>query len=181
MLLVFIATLRPNKGLEGLIDAIEVLRNESFLLMIVGTDEDNYCQKLKQRVENSILKDRVMFFPQKAFEILPEFLSITDLAVIPQAKRAASRGQVPAKIFDAMAMAKLIIATNVSDIPEILGGCGQIVEYENSKRLAETIKYIFDHPTEAAERGLKARERCRGKYGWGAIEKVLVKVFSKYE
>ena len=104
-MLVFIATPRPNKGLEDLVDAIEVLKNESFLLMIVGTDEDNYCQKLKQRVENSILKDRVIFFPQKPFEILPEFLSITDLVVIPQAERAASHGQVPAKIFDAMAMA----------------------------------------------------------------------------
>ena len=177
----FIGTPRPHKGLEDLIDAIEVLKNESFLLMIVGTDENSYCQKLKQRVENSILKDRVIFFPQQPFEILPEFLSITDLVVIPQAERAASQGQVPAKIFDAMAMAKPIIATNISGLPEILDGCGWIVDPGNPKQLAETVQYVFDHPTEAKEKGKKACEKCKSEYSWDIMEESLMKIFGKYQ
>jgi len=41
--------------------------------------------------------------------------------------------QMPAKIFDAMAMAKPIIATNTFDIPKISNGCGLIAENENAK------------------------------------------------
>ena len=126
-------------------------------IVIEQTDKGERAYDLYSR----LLKDRVIFFPQQPFEILPEFLSITDLVVVPQAERSASYAQVPAKIFDAMAMAKPIIATNVSDIPEILDGCGWIVDPGNPKQLAETIQYVFNHPFESKKMGYKAREKCK--------------------
>jgi len=57
-----------------------------------------------------------------------------------------------------MAMAKPIISTNVSDIPEILDGVGWVVEPENPKQLAETIQYAFDHPVEANARQTDVKE-----------------------
>ena len=79
-------------------------------------------------------------------------------------------------------MAKPIITTKVSDIPEISDGVGWIVEPENPKPLAEKIQHVFNHPTEATEMGFKAREKCREKYSWDAMEKVLIEVFGqKYE
>ncbi len=120
-------------------------------------------------------------FPLHPFEKLPEFLSIIDLVVVPQRIRSSSLGQVPAKIFDAMAMGKPIIATNVCDIPEILSGCGWIVQPENPKQLAETMRYVLEHPDEAKDRGKKAREKCKGEYNWERMEENLCKVFQKYE
>jgi glycosyltransferase involved in cell wall biosynthesis len=177
----FIGTPRPHKGLEDLIAAAELLKDERLLLMIVGIDEDGYCISLEKRVEDSMLKDRAIFFPHQPFKILPEFLAIADLVVIPQRDRAASYAQVPAKIFDAMAMAKPIIATNVSDIPAILDGCGWIVEPENPRQLAKAIQYVFDHPVEAKEKGFKAREKCKREYSWDVMEEGLVAVFNKYK
>jgi glycosyltransferase involved in cell wall biosynthesis len=177
----FIGTPRPHKGLENLIDAMELIRDEKFLLMIVGTDEDEYCKSLKKRAEDSRLNDGIMFFPEQPFDKLPEFLSIADLVVIPQLERSASYAQVPAKIFDAMAMAKPIIATNVSDIPEILQDCGWIVEPENPRQLAETIKYVFEHRVEAKVKGKKAREKCKREYSWEIMEEKLIAIFEKYK
>jgi len=45
-----------------------------------------------------------------------------------------------------MAKAKPIIATNVSDIPEILVGCGWIVEPENPDLLRGTRCFRFKIP-----------------------------------
>lgn len=36
-----------------------------------------------------------------------------------------------------------------------------IVKPEKPKQLAETIKYVFDHPVEAKEKGKKARQKCK--------------------
>ena len=80
-----------------------------------------------------------------------------------------------------MAMAKPIISTNVSDIPEILQDCGWIVETENPEQLAKTIKYVLDHPVEAKEKSKKARGKCVRAYSWDAVEKDLINVFSTYE
>jgi glycosyltransferase involved in cell wall biosynthesis len=68
-------------------------------------------------------------------------------------------------------MAKPIIATNVSDIPEISDGCGWIVEPENSRQLAKRIQYVFDYPVEAKEKGKRAREKCKREYSWEMMEK----------
>ncbi len=88
---------------------------------------------------------------------------------------------MPAKVFDAMAMAKPIIATNVSDLPLILDGCGWIVEPGNPPQLAESIQNVLNNPEAAEDIGWKARRKCIENYSWDAMEKVLVRVFRKYK
>ena len=80
-----------------------------------------------------------------------------------------------------MAMAKPIIATNISGLPKILDGCGWIVDPGNPKQIAETIQYIFNYPIEAAEMGLKAREKLRKKYSLHRMQEKLISIFEKYK
>lgn len=171
---------RPYKGVEDLINALDSIKNHDVVLVIVGIDKNYYSQNLV-KIGKEMLGDRFRGFGLQPFEKVPEFLAMADIVVIPQKKNFATVGQVPAKVFDAMAMAKPIIATNVSDLPEIMEGCGWIVEPENSEQLAQTIQYAFSNPEEAEEMGWKARQKCIDKYSWDAMEKVLVEVFGKYE
>ena len=120
-------------------------------------------------------------FGLQPFETVPEFLAMADVVVIPQRKNFSTMGQMPAKVFDAMAMAKPIIASNISDLPEILDGCGWIIEPENPKKLAEKIRYVLNNSEEAEAMGNKARQKCIEKYSWNAMEEILLKVFKKYE
>jgi len=80
-----------------------------------------------------------------------------------------------------MAMAKPIVTTNVSCLPEILGDCGWIVQPGRSDELAKAISYVLDHPEEAKTKGQKAREKCKVMYSYDAIEGVLCGLFKKYE
>ena len=177
----FFGTPRAHKGIEDLIKAIDSIKNPNIILVIVGIDKrDQYCRNLVKAAKE-VLGDRFKVFGLQPFDKVPKFLALADVVVIPQRRNFATIGQVPAKVFDAMAMAKLIIATNVSDLHEILDGCGWIVEPGNPEQLAQTIKYVLDKPGEAVEMGWKARQKCIEKYSWDAMEKVLVKVFEKYE
>ena len=106
---------------------------------------------------------------------------MSDIAVIPQRKTSQTIGQVPAKVFDAMAMAKPIIASNTCDMPEILSDCGWLVEPEQPQELSHAIRHVLDHPEEAKRNGWKARKRCEDKYSYDAMEKTLLKIFRKYE
>ena len=87
-----------------------------------------------------------------------------------------AEAQIPAKVFEAMAMAKPIIATAISDLPEILEGCGIIVEPENVPQLAGAIEAVLTDSQRADELGERARERHRKEYSWDAMETVLVDV-----
>ncbi len=111
----------------------------------------------------------------------PRWLAMADMVVVPQRASPATGGQVPAKLFDAMAMAKPIVATAVSDVPAILDGCGLVVPPGDIKMLADKIRYILDNPGEAAQLGMAARYKCVQDYSWEAMEKVLLQVFSEYD
>ncbi|HDD44770.1 MAG TPA: glycosyltransferase family 1 protein [Candidatus Desulfofervidus auxilii] len=177
----FFGTPRPHKGIEDLVKAVSLIKDRNVIIVVVGIDnKDLYCKNLVSSAKE-ILGDRFKGFGLQSFEKVPEFLSMADVVVIPQKRNFSTIGQVPAKVFDAMAMAKPIITTNVSDLPEILDGCGWIVEPENPKQLAETIQYVLNNPEKAEEMGWKARQKCIEKYSWDAMEKVLLEVFEKYE
>jgi len=176
----FSGTPRAHKGIEDLIEAINLLQTQDVLLTLVGADEGSYSQSLITMADKK-LGERFKAFGLQPFEKVPEFLAMSDVTVIPQKRNLASVGQLPAKVFDAMAMAKPIIATNVSDLPEILDGCGWIVEPESPKQLARAIQHVIDHPEEARQMGQKARQKCIENYSWDAMEKILVNIFRKYE
>ena len=177
----FLGTPREHKGVEILISAVSMIKNKDIVLFIVGIgDNDNYGKKLTKTAKE-MLGDKYKGFGIQPFEKIPEYLNLADIFIIPQKKNFATVGQIPAKVFDAMAMAKPIIATNVSDLPEILDGCGWIVEPENPEKLAEAIQNVLKNPKEAEEIGQKARQKCIEKYSWDAMEEILLNIFKKYE
>jgi glycosyltransferase involved in cell wall biosynthesis len=176
----FFGTPRPHKGVEDLIDAMALIKDKDVILVVAGLDNLPYCQGLLVAA-TGILKDRFRGFGIQPFEKVPEFLALADIVVIPQRRSVATFGQLPAKVFDAMALAKPIVATQVSDLPEILRDCGLTVEPENIGQLADAIRYLLEEPKKAEELGKKAREKCIEKYSWDTIEKILMVIFRKYE
>jgi glycosyltransferase involved in cell wall biosynthesis len=172
----FVGTFRPHKGIEDLLTALEILQSQNIILMLIGFDGSSYSLDLKRKIHRSTLREKTLFYPQQPFDSLPELISLIDLIVIPQKKTPFSQSQIPAKIFDAMAMAKPIISTSVSDIPFILEDAGWIVEPDNPCILSKTIRYVVNHPFEATQKGLKANQKFKSEFSWDSIRTKLVKV-----
>ena len=179
-IVMFFGTPRPYKGVEDLIKAASLIRDPNILLIVVGVGKDEYSQKLV-KMGKELLGNRFLAFGLQPFEKVPEFLAISDVVVIPQKVSSSTIGQVPAKVFDAMAMAKPIVSTAASDLPDILDGCGWIIKNSNSKKLAEVIHYVIHNSEEAKKMGCKARQKCVEKYSWDALADTLLPVFRKYE
>ena len=78
-----------------------------------------------------------------------------------------------------MAMKKPIVASAVSDLPEILDGCGRIVEPESPDLLAAEINSILDNPDEATAMGERARERYVSRYGWNQMQQDLDSIIDR--
>lgn len=175
-IIMFLGTPLPHKGLEYIIKAINILGRNDIRFMIIGKGSAPYYES---KLED-LGKEKVIHVNQVSFHDVPKYLSMADLIVIPQRKSLQSYGQIPAKIFDAMSMAKPIIATNVSDIPQILDNCGIIVEPEDVYDLSNKIDWVFSHPTESEEMGKRARERCIKEYSWDVMEDRLSSIFEKY-
>lgn len=174
--IMFLGTPLPNKGLEEVIKALKSLNRPDSIFMIVGAKEDKYTNYLKEIGGNLVHMVGI-----QPFSKIPEFLSMADLVVLPLKNLSSTIGKVPSKVFDAMAMEKPIIATRVSDLPEILDGCGLIVEPGDVDALAERIEFLLENENFAKEIGKKAREKCVEKYSWDRMEEILTRIFDKYD
>jgi glycosyltransferase involved in cell wall biosynthesis len=107
------------------------------------------------------------------FDDVPRYLIAADAVAVPQRATSDTIGQVPAKVFDAMALARPIVSTAVSMIPEILDGCGVLVPPGDIVALATALTRVLDDPVAAAEMGRRARERCRAHYSFAAARAAL--------
>ncbi|MFC1845276.1 glycosyltransferase family 4 protein [Thermodesulfobacteriota bacterium] len=175
--IMFLGTVRPHKGLDDIVQAINLLDRDDIRLMIIGAGSDPIYENMLKELG----KDRVILKRAVPFNDIPEYLHAADLVVLPQKKTMQSYGQIPAKVFDAMAMAKPIIASNVADLPQILDGCGIIVEPGDISILAEKIAWVFSNPMDTKEMGRRAREKCIQEYSWDVMEKRLVALFDKFK
>lgn len=171
-IIMFLGTPRPHKGLEELITAVTQLHDPSVALVLVGVDShDSYAQHLQ-----TLKQDNMVMIGMQPFSKIPYFLSAADVVVLPQHDIPFAHAQVPAKVFDAMAMAKPIIATAVGDLPIILQGCGVIVPPANTGALSTAIREVIDNPDLALALGSRARRRCIEHYSWSAMSKVLIPI-----
>jgi glycosyltransferase involved in cell wall biosynthesis len=151
----FFGTPRPHKGLEDAAVAVAQMRHEA-VLVVVGADEaDSYTSTLKRQYP------QVRFHPPCAFDEALFLLQAADVMIALQRDLPASRYQSPAKLMDAMAVAKPVVATALSDIPEILGDRrGYVVPPGDVPAATRCLDDVFDHPEEARQMGQRARIWC---------------------
>lgn len=173
--IMFLGTPRAHKGVEDLIQCMRFVEDPKARLVIVGAGSE--LEEILERYPE--VKDRVKVFPRIPFSELPDYLSAGDIAAIPQRHTSDTVGQMPAKIFDAMAMAKPIVSTRVSDIPDVLGGFGYLVEPGNVRGLAEALNYIISHPEEARQMGANARRRCQENFDIRILREQLMECVGK--
>jgi glycosyltransferase involved in cell wall biosynthesis len=171
--ILFLGTPREHKGIFELVKAFKKLNDTSAIMMLVGFNLVEASQKKLYEFVKESLGESCILLEQQPFEKIPEFLSVADIIVIPQKDTYSSKGQIPAKLFDAMAMGKPIIASKINDIPEILEGCGWTYEPGNIDELVGIMRFVINNPLTAANMGKKARENCISKYSYNAVRQRL--------
>lgn len=164
----FVGIAQPNKGVGEVLKAMEQL-SEKWQLWIVGP-KTPYAQELAKNPRVRLIGTQP---PEKA----PEFLAAADMVVLPQVRGPHSDGQMPIKLFEAMAMAKPIVATGLADIPEVLNGCGIVATPGDIDTLAKAMQAFEENPELAKSLGEKARQRCEREFSWNHGIQVLRGIF----
>jgi glycosyltransferase involved in cell wall biosynthesis len=167
---VFAGTPMRHKGLDDLLASLERLGRPDTRLLLVGSFEHDpaYCEYLVSR-----FRDLVTVVGPRPHAEMPLFLAVASVVVLPQQQNRETTAQVPGKVFEAMSMAKPILATAVSDLPTILGGCGITVPPGDAAALDAGLTALLDRYDLRRELGDAARTRCEREFGWDAMEKIL--------
>jgi len=168
----FLGTPRGHKGVDDLVEAVGTL-GPGVVLALVGVAPGRSGAPRWAAVPH------VRMIGEIPFDDVPRYLVAADVVAVPQRDTSDTIGQVPAKLFDAMALGRPIVSTSVSMIPEILEGCGLVVAPGDVSALAGAIRRLLGDAGEAAALGRRARERCEARYSFRVARSILFPIVEK--
>lgn len=169
--ILFQGQLLPHKGVEDLVDVFRRKAKSAWRLLFVGGSSDRrFLGRFLKRIEG---EPAILRRPWSRYSDSPRYLAAVDAVVIPQRGWDYARAQMPLKLYQAMAMEKPIIASAVSDIPEVLEGCGILTPPGDHEALGRALERLMDDPALGRSLGKRARRRCIERCAFPAIRPLL--------
>jgi glycosyltransferase involved in cell wall biosynthesis len=171
----------PWHDLELLVESmVHVVRQvPTARLVLVGDGQTR--AKLSGQVEARGLREAVIMTGAIPYAQVPELLSIADVAVVPAAPVAASRGGTgsPLKLFEYMAAGKAIVATAINQASAILqdGVTGLLVPPRDARQFAGAVLGLLGNASERARLGHNARRVALERYSWEEYTRQLEQIY----
>lgn len=162
--IVYCGRINKEKGVSELINAMLLLKdNTNIKLMIIGgsffgnsDNEDDFVRSLKAKAQS--IEQRIIFTGYIPYEILPDYLRIADIAILP------SIWDEPfgLTIVEALAAGLPIITTRSGGIPEICEGVATIVNRDNIvNNLVTAILDLYNHPEKRKQMAADSINRAK--------------------
>ena len=115
------------EGLDDLVQACSILRDKNidFRLLIVGSSNTEarnvaYATKIKDTVKELNLEDKVIFTGKVESKDTPKYYGISDIVPIGRKPLLVSELVSPIKPYEAMAMEKTVIVSDVEALKEMV-------------------------------------------------------------
>lgn len=170
----FLGSIRPHKGVDVLLRACREI-DAPRLRVVIGAapKHDAYVRHIMKLAD-----ERVTFLPSYDFREMPMLLSAADVVALPQRYDSYTQAQMPAKLYEAMALGKAVVASNLSDFPTVLReGAGILVEPNDVQGLREKLTFLLEHTEERETIGARARKRVVEEFSYSATERVFRRIF----
>jgi glycosyltransferase involved in cell wall biosynthesis len=166
-LIVFVGTIRPHKGVDVLMESARSLPGAT--IVIVGATR-------RPRAPANVLA-----VPPTDYRTAMRWLAASDIVVVPQRDGPIGRRQAPAKIIDAMAMGRAVVASDLAPIREMLGDTGVLVTPGSPTILAEELgALMLDHDRrQRLER--TARTRFLERHSFRSVRPLFAAVVGEAE
>lgn len=168
----FVGSFVDYEGLDLLMKAVSNIKGKTkipFKVVMVG---DGTCHAeivdLSKRLK---LANVVQFTGRVPHHDVEEYYSLIDICPFPRKGLPVCEMVSPLKPFEAMAMEKAVLSSNVSALAEIVSDneTGLLFEKDNIESLSEKLKLLIDDADLRKQLGTAAREWVVKERDWQAI------------
>jgi len=159
IVLITVAVLREQKGLQYMLKALPDIMNDLPDTFYVIVGDGSYRKKLEELSRSLGIDDRVVFLGHRTD--IPFLLAASDMFVFPTLQDA-----LPTALFEAMAVGLPIVASEVGGVPEILhhGEDGLLVPPADPSKLTESCLCLLRDKALSARLGLSARKTVEERF-----------------
>ncbi len=155
----FLGRFVPNKRLDLLLDALLLLpQDERPDLIVLGGDGPTRAATQERVAADPWLSAHCLL--PGVVDAIPDFMAGIDYLILPSDVEG-----LPNAVLEAMAMARPVVATGVSDVPRLIEGIGFVAEPGEPASLAGAVRAMQRlPPAERRRLGAQARRRIERDY-----------------
>lgn len=171
---IFVGRLEDQKGLIYLFDAVNKLKNENFILSIIGTG--SLESKLKEIVKNYGLKNKIVFLGSKTNKETIDELYNSDIFILPSIWEG-----FPLTILEAWAARLPIIVTNVGGISNICKNLENslIISPKSANKIRDAIYTLINNKKLRNTLALNGRKMVEDKYSWKTVSGKIKAIYDE--
>ncbi|MAF13919.1 MAG: hypothetical protein CMI53_03430 [Parcubacteria group bacterium] len=172
--LMSIGRISPTKDYETMIKAVDILDDKNVILTIIGQpgleNHKAYEENLKTMVTKMNLSEQVHFLGAIKNSQIPDYLRIADAFI-----NLSGTGSIDKAVLEAMASGTLVLTSNEA-FKNILP-LELMVEQNNPKALAESIRSLFDLKDKAIQLRKQLRQEVVDNHNLDNLVKKIVEQF----
>ncbi|MCZ7586960.1 MAG: glycosyltransferase [Deltaproteobacteria bacterium] len=150
-------------------------RGQEPTFLIVGGGER--FGELFQVAENMGVGHRIIFTGAVDHNVIPEYIAAADVAVACFADTPQVRTKSPLKICEYMASGKAIVASEVGEVPKMIGDAGVLVPPGDAEALADGIVRLLGDAELRRRLGERGRQRAETEYNWGVTAERTLRAY----
>jgi glycosyltransferase involved in cell wall biosynthesis len=167
----YIGRLVEEKGLD---DALEAIAGTAQPASLAIMGEGPYEARLRQRVAELGLHERVTFQGWKSPSDVAAFMRSLDAMVLLTRTTRAVREQFGRVIVEAQACGVPVIGSESGAIPSVVGDGGWVVPESDPAALMALLDAIAANPGSLAAKGVAARRNVEARFTYPAVAEALV-------
>lgn len=167
-IVMFLGKPLAQKGTGDLVEAALIGDEPAWSLHLVGGSAEQFAPSGRIGAASHIRVHGL-----QPYERAPMWIAAADVMVVPQRALPSARGQLPAKIFDAMSMSRPLVTTEVGPIPAIVGDAAKIIPPADPPRLRQAIDHLIASPMERQELARLGKSRFESKYAPERLRETL--------
>ena len=184
MVIGYVGSMVDYEGLDLLVHAAANLKAKGltgFKLLMVG--DGIVKPELEAMVEENDLQDIVIFTGRVPHDEVESYYSLIDICPFPRKALPVCEMVSPLKPFEAMAMGKAVVSSNVAALAEIVqdGVTGLLHEKDCANDLADKLQAMIENPSLREVYGQAAREWVVAERDWKVLAKRVEGVYKKLQ
>jgi glycosyltransferase involved in cell wall biosynthesis len=167
--------LTATRGLQQTVEAMNLLKERYEDIVFFALGSGPIAAQLKKLAAEQNLQGHVIVHDAVDQTAVPEFIGMSDVAIVPLPDHPYWNFQSPLKLLEYLAMEKVVVLSQIPAHQNVIGTahCGIYIRYVEPKEVARAIEYAYQNRDKLTQWGQTGKAIVEQQYTWRKVAEDL--------